>query len=197
MGARLYISNLGRFTQVDPIEGGVDNDYVWPTDPIGKNDLSGELSADSAEQWIKRGYVFTSLTAPARRSSYVGTLGSKKVTVSVRYDSNTKGLRLSFRSLLPQKVKSAGAGRLHVTYRSLPPFKDLVNIVGSWANTASVEQQWDCHALGARLINNGPNNPTWDLEAGRPSNPDWGVPWVAINSIREDGGGAGGLCNWK
>lgn len=41
MGARLYVPALGRFLQVDPLEGGVDNDYVWPTDPVGKNDLTG------------------------------------------------------------------------------------------------------------------------------------------------------------
>lgn len=42
MGSRVYIPSLGRFLQVDPVDGGVQNNYIYPVDPINYDDITGQ-----------------------------------------------------------------------------------------------------------------------------------------------------------
>ncbi|MFB7493135.1 DNRLRE domain-containing protein [Streptomyces sp. NPDC056161] len=44
MGVRVYDPTTGRFLQSDPVYGGNTSAYIYPADPIGQSDTSGELN---------------------------------------------------------------------------------------------------------------------------------------------------------
>jgi len=101
MGARLYVPALGRFLQVDPVEGGVDNDYVWPTDPIGKNDLTGNFEVD----WLTVLDVASIALMFVPGVGTVAGLGIRAATLGVRF-----GIALAARPVVSLAVRAASGG---------------------------------------------------------------------------------------
>ncbi|PID33333.1 hypothetical protein CR969_01325, partial [Candidatus Saccharibacteria bacterium] len=87
MGARVYIPILGRFLQVDPVEGGCLNNYVYAMDPVNQKDLSGTFIFGLIKRVFNRVLsVVSRANRPVARTASKSKEGAMKPDFLRQYD---------------------------------------------------------------------------------------------------------------
>jgi RHS repeat-associated protein len=177
MGARPYLTTLGRFLSVDPVEAGTENDYVYPTDPINQSDLSG--LCESVEEWCVIGILEGEEDLP---DGFADWLRGRNSESYVHYEDTPSGNR----AVLSTGTCSAGSNFV-VKFRNACKTHDLGYDLMRFFDSSGT------NGATRKAVDNFLGNDTWQVcgrisvvrKAGCYSAAKAFVWVVKANSIRE------------
>jgi uncharacterized protein RhaS with RHS repeats len=176
MGHRVYLPTLGRFLQVDPIEGGTLNPYVYAHDPVNMDDYSGQGLFGSIINLVERVVIKVVALKVARNKPAV----VNKVSTNNFYNSNSK----NFLDILGFSKNNSQSGRGYSTpsqsewdayfknKAGFPPNTYDQKDLNSWNNKAKENQKRQGQRnkqKDSRGDDDDTNNPTAPTNIG--SNP--------------------------